>query len=466
MKWYRDRKSTSIFPARGIRSDWSRLLGLAILFCFFWGSIDLRADNEANKSRYQLLFKPVPGITVLPDQPTLDDYLKLAVERNPGLRSAFNRWTAELERAGYVGALPDPVLSYAYYAENVETRVGPQEQRFGLRQSIPWFGTLGAKKDAALRMAEVAFQKLESERQKLLYQVKAAYYDYYFVRRNLGIANENFELLRFWESVTQIKYQVGLSQHPDLIKTQVELGKLEDLRAGLESQLVPAAARLRALLNLPDSLRLPLPETLTIEEIVLDREAILDSIRLNNPDLAALSSLIDKEAANLRVADRTTLPSFSIGIDYIQTGPAINPELAESGKDPWVIGVGVSLPIWFGKNKARRSEVRARMRSAQYDLADNRNQLLAYAEQVLFAYDDALRRLDFYRDGLVPKAEQSLNAGYAAYQAGKADFLNVLDAQRQLLEFQLTAEREKVRLAKAAAELEMLSGNELTEFQE
>jgi outer membrane protein TolC len=427
-------------------------------------TVVLADDLSQSDTRYEALTLPVELRISIPDRPTLTDYLKLAMDRNPGLRSAFARWTAEQKKSSHVGALPDPVLSYAYYIENVETRVGPQQHRLGLRQSFPWFGTLGAKKDAASKMAEVAFQNLESERQKLFYQVKAAYYDYYFVGRNLEIAIANFELLRFWESIAQVKYQVGLSQHPDLIKAQVELGKLDDLRISLESKLDPTAAKLRALLNLPESVGLPIPDSLDVPEFLLDRDAILDSIRINNPDLLALSNLIEREEANLRLASLSARPSFSVGVDYIQTGPAINPQLAESGKDPWMIGVGVSLPIWFGKNGGRRSEARARLRSAEYDLENNRNQLTAYAEQVLFAYEDALRRVSFYQGGLMPKAEQALNAGYAAYQAGTTDFLNLLDAQRQLLEFQLTAEREKVRLAKAAAELEMLSGNELTEF--
>ena len=470
MMWYRNLRST---PVR-FSSDPHLTISRGHLFVFLKATLCLTLLGHAvliaddfgqNETRYGTLASPVERRVSIPDHPVLEDYLKLAMDRNPGLRFAFSLWTAELEKSGHAGALPDPVLSYAYYVENVETRVGPQEHRFGLRQSIPWFGTLGAKKDAASKMADVAFQKLESKRQKLFYQVKAGFYDYYFMGRNLEIAIANFELLRFWESLAQVKYQVGLSQHPDLIKAQVELGKLDDLRISLESKLDPTGARFRALLNLPDSVRLPIPDSLAVPEFALDRDAILDSIRINNPDLLALSSLIERDAANLRLANHSALPSFSIGVDYIQTGPALNPQLTESGKDPWMIGVGVSLPIWFGKNKARRSEARARLRSAQYDLENNRNQLMAYAEQVLFAYDDALRKLGFYRDGLTPKAEQSLNASYASYQAGGTDFLNVLDAQRQLLEFQLAAEREKVWLAKAAAELEMLSGIELGKFR-
>jgi outer membrane protein TolC len=121
----------------------------------------------------------------------------------------------------------------------------------------------------------------------------------------------------------------------------------------------------------------------------------------------------------------------------------------------------MSLPIWFGANKARKQEAEAQYRKAQNRYADAQNRLHAFAERILFEYDDALRKTRLYRDGLVPKAEQSLNANYTAYQAGETDFLNLLDAQRQLLDFQLQYERSRSTLAIKRAEIEMVAGKAL-----
>ena len=79
----------------------------------------------------------------------------------------------------------------------------------------------------------------------------------------------------------------------------------------------------------------------------------------------------------------------------------------------------------------------------------------------MFRHTDALRKTQLYRDGLVPKAEQALNASYTAFQAGETDFLNLLDAQRQWLDFQLSYQRALTDLAIARAEIEMLTGEEL-----
>lgn len=422
--------------------------------------------GEASRDSLSRQFESVRAEEVsIPSDADLDFYLALAMRRSPALRRAFFRWQAAIAKSGYAGALPDPMVSFTYFVENVETRVGPQEKRVGLRQSFPWFGTLGAKKDIASEMANAEYRNLESARLKLSYDVKSAYYDYYYIGRDLQITKDNMELLSFWESVAQSKYKVGLKQHPDVIKAQVELGKLEDRVRTLEEMLVPAAARLQAAANLPDSLQLPLPQSATVLEFELRRDSVVSSVRRNNPDLAALNHLVDKEEAGIRLAGKLARPSFTIGLDYILTGEAINPALAESGKDPLMVGAMVSLPIWFGKNSARNDEARARLRVAEYTYEDKHDRLVAYTEKVLFNYSDALRKTRLYRDGLVPKAEQSLNASYASYQAGETDFLNVLDAQRQLLDFELTVEQERVRLGKTAAEVEMLTGYNLEQFE-
>jgi len=70
----------------------------------------------------------------------LEEYLKIAAKNNPGLKVTFNEYMAAMEKVPQVGALPDPQFAFAYFAQPVETRVGPQNWKFNLSQSFPWFG--------------------------------------------------------------------------------------------------------------------------------------------------------------------------------------------------------------------------------------------------------------------------------------------------------------------------------------
>jgi len=420
-------------------------------------SDDLWHQADSIEREYQLADD---ATGVIDSVGSLEDYLRVAAVRNPALRSMFYRWKSQLENADYRGALPDPVFTYRYFIENVETRVGPQNQGLSLRQDIPWPGTLSAQSDVALEGARVASRAFQATKLEVFSHVKAAYFEYYYVGKEIALTEENLTLLGFWESVVRTKYKAALTGHPDLLRVQVELGKLEDRLATVRARIEPAAARLRAAVNLPDSIPVGLPAQIHVSERPYDPDSVKAAVVRFNPDLQSRSHAIAREEAGVRLARRSAYPSFSLGVDYIETGPALNPATPESGKDPWIVGLSVSLPLWLGKNASRTEEAEARQHEAHYAFLDARNQLLAITEEVLYEYGDALRKVRLYRDGLIPKAMQSLNTSYTSYQAGKLDFLNVLDAQRRLLEFQLQLERARADLGIQAAALETLTGLE------
>lgn len=455
-------KQCGLLSSRGNRV-WLLLLILSVIACPGY-AIDKDSVGDIADSLALLMNEDMVAGPVFDSGSTVDDYLMVAMKRNQGLHAAYNKWVADLKKSDYAGSLPDPVFNYAYFLENVETRLGPQEHRLGIRQSFPWFGTLGTKRDMAFAGAQVSYQKFQAKKYELFFKVKQAYYDYYYLGRDIELTGENLELLKFWESMARSKYKVGLKQHPDVIKAQVELGKLEDHLLTLRDQTRTKMAELRALLNLPDSVVLPIPQALAVVELPLEEDSVKAVIKENNPNIRASEWMVERSRAGEKLAGKESRPSFAIGVDYIMTGEAVNPSTPESGKDPLMIGGSISLPIWFGKNSAKRKEARALRRASEYTRQELENNLMSYTERVLFEYSDALRKTKLYRGGLVVKAEQSLNAIYAAYQAGTTDFLNVLDAQRQLLDFQLTAARERTRLAGKFARLEMLSGMDLNDY--
>ncbi len=392
----------------------------------------------------------------------LDHYLVFAALNNPGLKAAFYKWKAELKKVSAVSALPNPMFTYGYFIEKVETRVGPQNQRFALRQAFPWFGTLGNKADIAWAASQSAYEVFRSARLKLYYDVKTAYCDYYYLGRQLKITQDNSDLLTFWESVARTKYKTGSASHADVIRAQVELGKIEDELATLRDKQTVLQARLRAALNLPDSIAIAPPDSIEADEIYLPRDSVSSWILAGNPNLKAIQYQIAKEESSVSLARKAWLPGFSVGVDYIQTGPALNPDMAESGKDPWMVSASVDLPIWFGKNKAKVESAQAAKLAAENQRDQTENDLREFGTSVSFEYDDAVRKHRLYRDGLVPKAEEALNAAFTAYESGQIGFIGLLDTQRQLLAFSLELESARTNAAKRLAEIELITDRDLS----
>jgi outer membrane protein TolC len=61
---------------------------------------------------------------------------------------------------------------------------------------------------------------------------------------------------------------------------------------------------------------------------------------------------------------------------------------------------------------------------------------------------------------LIPKADQNLKVIQRSFEAGKSDFLSLIDAERVLLEFQLTYERAVADREQGLATVEKLVGGE------
>lgn len=401
-----------------------------------------------------------PSIAPISESPELEDYLKYAALNNPGLEAAFNRWKAALERSPQVTSLPDPKLSYAYFIERVETRVGPQRHRVGLAQTFPCFGKLKLRGDLALAEARAQYEEFSASKLRLFYTVKDAYYELYYLARALDITKENMELIRRLEQVARSQYRVGGAQHADVIRAQVELGKLEDQLRTLRDLRQPITARLNAALGRPANADVPWPTQAPPEAIDATDQQILAWMREANPELRALDAEIVKQQNAIQLARRNSFPDVTLGVDYIDTGSA-RTRTSDSGKDPVAAMVSVNLPIWHRKYRAAEREARARKRAARGQREDRTNTLTAQVKLTLFKFRDAERKIGLYRDTLVPKAEGSLRATETAYRGGGMDFLNLIDAERMLLNFRLAYERALADHAQRLAEIEMLVGREL-----
>lgn len=401
----------------------------------------------------------------LPDlnkDPSLRNYLIYAALNNPGLKAAFLRWKAALEKIPEVSSLPDPRFTYAYFIRKVETRVGPQCQKFGLTQTFPWLGKLRLRGHAAWEAAQAKKERYESAKFKLFFQVKEAYHEYYYLAQAIAVTQEQLNFVRYLESVARTRYAAGAAPHADIIRAQVELGKLEDRLRTLNNLREPIIARLNAALNRPASSPLPWARRPAEEKGAFTQDEVLTWLKENNPELKALDFLAARERWNIDLVKKNYYPDITFGLETIDTDKAVQPGVEDSGKDPFVAILSVNIPIWWQKYRAGERQARARYDAFLQERADLENRLAAEVKLSLYKYRDAERKIDLYKNTLTPKAKQSLQVSIQSYVAGKVTFLDVVDAVRTILEFQLGYERAVADRAQRLAELEMLVGMEFS----
>jgi cobalt-zinc-cadmium efflux system outer membrane protein len=401
-----------------------------------------------------------PNLPELKENSELRDYLAYAALNNPQLEAAFNRWKAALEMVPQARTLPDPRFYYGYFIQEVETRVGPQEQRLGISQMFPWFGKRELRGEAAFEGANAAQQQYEAAKLALFDEVKQAYYELYYLGRAISITAENVELLRQFEEIARSKYESGTALHGDVIKAQVELDKLRDRLRTLNALKAPAVARLNAALNRPAEAPLAFPTHVVPATLSAEPSQLLERLKTANPELKSLDFLAEKDRANVALAEKQFYPDVTLGVDYIVTGPARIPGVPDSGQDAVIAGLSVNIPLWAGTYRAGVREAESRYAATRQERAGRVNRLSTDLQVALFRYQDAERKIALYRDSLIPKADQDLKVVQRSFEAGKSDFLSLIDAERGLLEFQLTYARAVADREQGLATAERLVGGE------
>lgn len=439
-----------------------RISGL-LLFGMFLTGCASTAVNPLQHIEAQGRDSESDALPNLGEQSALTDYLQYAALNNAGLAAAFNQWKAAVERIPQAKALPDPRFTYAYFIEEVETRVGPQRQKFEISQIFPWFGTLRSKGNMAVEAAGAAYQRYKTARHELFYEVKKTYYEYYYLAKAIAITDRNVNLLSELEAVARTKFKTGSMKHSSVIKAQVELGRLEDRLRTLQDFRTPLTARLNAALNRPLGAELPWPKAIPDIGVSLSEDKLRGLLSSANPELKALDHIVNRASSMVKLAGKSFYPDLVLGAALIETGDADMPDLDDSGKDPIVAMVGLSLPIWRGKYRSQVQEARAEKKAAQENRRDRENDLLVDVELALYHFRDAERKINLYEKGLIPKARESFAVNKQAFESGKTDFLDVIDSERVLLEFELSYERALVDRAQRLAELETLAGRELSQ---
>jgi len=392
----------------------------------------------------------------------LKDYLVHAALQSSELKAAFNQWKAALERIPQVKALPDPMLNYGYFIREVETRVGPQNHRLGLAQRFPWFGTRALRGDKASVDAAIARERYEGTKWRIFEEVKRGYYEFYYLRRATEITRENIALLKSIESVAQTKVRAGGGTGA-VVKAQLEIGKLEDQLDSLQNLRKPIMAQLNAAIGLSPEHPLPWPGEIRKDVVSIDRSDLMKRLDATNPELRALSRQIQADDRSIQLARKAYYPDITLGMDYIATGETPTFGISDRGKDPVMAMFSLNLPVWRSKLHAARREAELKKERSMLLLEDTKNQLTADVEMAWFEFQDAERKTELYRDTLSPLAESALNVAQGSYEAGRSDFLEWVDAQRLLLELQLSYERALADRAQSLAKLEALIGMDLTQ---
>ncbi len=387
-----------------------------------------------------------PEEIVLDDESTIEDYFRIALQNNPSLQAAEQRWRASAEHPRQARSLPDPRLS-------LQADTSFQSREYSLSQTFPWFGKRalrGRAEEASVRIEAALYQARKLEIRE---DLRNAYGEYYYLSRAIDTTRTNLELLEYFLEIAKRRFEAGEVSRADVIRVEVETEKLRDRLAELTDQRRPRVAALNRVLGRPRSASLPWPVDLPEEHpIPLPESALMEQAIQNNPRLQALRAEVDRREEQKALAEMEYWPDITVGIMRMEEG------MGGMSDDINAAMISINLPLWRNKYDAGVKEAGAGLEAGRYALSDRHYEIEANLENALFSFRDAERRTALYQDHLLPRAEESLRVSENAYRAADIDIIELLDAQRELLNFELAMERSKTDRFQAIGEIEKLVG--------
>jgi cobalt-zinc-cadmium efflux system outer membrane protein len=401
-----------------------------------------------------------------PAAPRLTDYLDAAAA-HPAVRRAELEAEARTDAARAAGALPDLKIAWGEMIVPVETRVGPQQRVFSISQTFPWFGSLDRRERAALGDAAAGAAAAGKARLDARRAVREAWYRLALLDEETGIVARNLEIVRQTEVFARAAYEAGSGRYENVLAAQMELGRLQSRLDGLRDRRGPTVTALNVAAGLDPALPGPAPRLPTAPDLadaVPPTAALADTLERRSPELAAARHREEGRRYAVEAAGRNGRPDLTVGLDYIMTGDALNPDMDDSGKDPVIARLGLSLPLWGGRADADRKAAAGRLQAAHAATADMRQELERKLENAHYQWRDAGRNLQLYEATLLPRARQSLDIVTANYETGRSTFADLMAAQQALLGLELAAARARADLALALNDLSALTGQTMREL--
>lgn len=409
------------------------------------------------------------GILVAPIQYTysqdseivsLNSLVEEAVRNNPSIQAAYNNWKASEYKVKQAGSLPDPTASYTYFGENIETKVGPQEHKYGLSQTIPFPGKLGLKGKAQARHADMLKEKYEATKREVIKDIKFVYYDIVWVDKASQITEEEKAILESLEKVAQRRYESNLVPQQDVIKAQVELSKLIDKLFVLRQNRKSLMAKMNSLLSRQKATGLSKISDVKIVEFKYKLGQLHEMAQQSRQELLAANLDIERAEYEKSLAGLDYFPDFTLGFDYIEVGSG-HTSSPDDGQDAWMGKVAINIPIWFDKLSGQLKEKKAALEASKNNYQNVKNKMASEVEDLYFKITTYRDIVSLYETALVPLTEQAFEAARTGYETGKVDFLNWVDAERVLLQTRLAYYKTIADYQKSIAYLERVVGMDL-----
>ena len=383
----------------------------------------------------------IPWESLYADE-TLKDLIRKALDNNKDMKIAAAKVKEMIaaKRISFANMLPE--VGANIYAQKERLNYGGDNPKpdpeFGAKLTLSWeldlWGNLRWANEATIASYMQTVEGQRALRLTIIAEVAANYYQLCALDQELSIVQQTLDARREGVRLAKLRYEGGLTSETAYNQAQVELARTETLIPSLERQIKIKESDLSMLLgeytdDIPRGLSLSdqhLPDALPI--------GLPSSLLERRPDMRQAEFKLRAANAQVGVAQTDLFPKIRLTSNY----GFESDELSSILKSPAGFIAGSLLqPIFaMGKNKAKVKAAKARYEQEVY----------SYEKSVLGAFKEVnnaivtvrkVKEIRASRMNLEASARKYLELAQLQYINGVISYMDVLDAQRGLLDAQI-----------------------------
>ena len=375
---------------------------------------------------------------------------------------AVARAEVELSDEAFGAADPllpsNPALQVAAgprFGDNGATDLGLQ---LVVRQSIEIGGQRPLRFDVARAARDTREHELGRVRWEVRRQIRAGYRGALFARRQAVLARQIETFQARLIAVARRRLEAGDVTPLTLVLAEAEAAQAEQRAIAAVQEYMDQCLVLAEIAGW--SAQRP-PEPVEEPESAPSLPSLARLLELaseHHPALEVRRAAAREATARVALASRDAWPNPVLGVQYTYEG-------APSGGSPEHVLLGIlTIPIpTFQLNQRERAGAEAELDVALTREHALRAVLEVQLQRLRTAAEAAARRVQAYRNTVLPRFEENLRLLVRAFELGEIDFLRLSVAQDRLLTVQRDALGARADYQIALADLEAYVGSDLTD---
>lgn len=398
----------------------------------------------------------------------IDQLVEEAILNNPEILAAKQKWEVFKEKVPQARALPDPMFGFGIV--NLPTNFSLKDEDMTMKeifvsQMFPFYGKRKLMGEMAEKESEAVFNEIQEKANRIIKEVKSAYFELSHVYRTMLVVERNKRILEDFAKIAEARYSVGEGIQQDVLKSHVEVSKMVDELIMLAQRKRALEAKLNALLNRSPETQWGEPEEVIFRKLPFTIEELQKIALEMNPTLKGMKKMIEAKEKAYALAKREYYPDFNLKFAYGQRDNTRASDGTPIKRRDMLTGmIEMNIPIFYHSKQSRKvAETKADILNWEAQYHSMKNEIFFMIAETVAMIHQRERQYELYRTGIIPQANLQIQAAMSAYRVNKADFMTLLDSQMTLYRYELEYHQALTEYEKNVAILGATVGKQLFE---